>query len=196
MDDQLGLFLAGQAAFSVRVADVGSGQWDDPTPDRDWTVADLVDHLIDEQRWVAPLMSGASVEEAQKTVEALANSAAAGDRDAAWQEAASLAAAAFAAEGALERSVALSRGPTPAREYLNEMIFDLCVHSWDLGAAIESPHRLPEDLVAVTYEAVQSFGDLSSTGLFDSAVEVPADAPLVDRLVAFTGRDPRWTPAR
>jgi hypothetical protein len=31
-------------------------------------------------------------------------------------------------------------------------------------------------------------------GLFGPVVPVPADAPLFDRLLGQTGRDPRWTP--
>ena len=38
---------------------------------------------------------------------------------------------AFGELDALDRTVSLSRGPTPARQYLTEMVFDLIVHSWD-----------------------------------------------------------------
>jgi hypothetical protein len=41
------------------------------------------------------------------------------------------------------------------------------------------------------YDKAKDFGDLSSSGLFDSPVDVPDDAPTIDRLIALTGRDPR-----
>ena len=192
MADPVALLLAGQQAFSARVAAIGAHQWDAPTPDSEWSVADLVDHLIDEQRWVAPLMRGDSLEDAGRAVEALGPAAA--DRKAAWEEATTAAAAACRADGALEGSVQLSRGPTPALDYLHEMIFDLCVHSWDLGKAIGADHPLPEDLVAATYAAAKAFGDLAGTGYFSAAVPVPDDAPQLDKLVALTGRDPHWSP--
>ena len=35
----------------------------------------------------------------------------------------------------MDRMVALSRGPTPVPAYLDEMLIDVTVHSWDLGTA-------------------------------------------------------------
>jgi hypothetical protein len=31
-------------------------------------------------------------------------------------------------------------------------------------------------------------------GLFGPVVEVPDDAPLLDRVIGLTGRDPAWSP--
>lgn len=31
-------------------------------------------------------------------------------------------------------------------------------------------------------------------GMFGPEVEVPADAPSLDELLGFSGRDPRWSP--
>jgi hypothetical protein len=31
-------------------------------------------------------------------------------------------------------------------------------------------------------------------GIFGPPIDVPPDAPLVDRVVAFSGRDPGWIP--
>ena len=38
-------------------------------PDTEWKVADLVEHLIEEHRWAAPLMHGQDLESAAKVVE-------------------------------------------------------------------------------------------------------------------------------
>ena len=37
--------------------------------------------------------------------------------------------------------MAITRGPAPVAEYLEEMILDLIVHAWDLGTAIGYPGR-------------------------------------------------------
>jgi uncharacterized protein (TIGR03086 family) len=87
--------------------------------------------------------------------------------------------------------VQLSRGPTPARAYLDEMTFDLVVHAWDLGVAIGYPDPVPDELVEPVYAAVKEYGDLSATGMFDAPVDVPDDASMLDKLIALTGRDPR-----
>jgi uncharacterized protein (TIGR03086 family) len=191
MDDLIALFTSGQREFSARVHAIAEDQWRAPTPCAEWTVADLVDHLIDEQRWAAPLMHGQDLEAAGKVVEGSRSLPVDGANLAQeWDEAATASAEAFTAPGALERRVELSRGATPATTYLEEMIFDLVLHAWDLGKAIGYADPLPDDLVAVVQSKVAAMGDLSSTGLFDAPVDVPADASAIDKLVAQTGRKP------
>jgi hypothetical protein len=54
-----------------------------------------------------------------------------------------MSAEAFRADGTLSGSVAITRGPTPEAEYLEEMIVNLIVHAWDRGTAIGYPGPLP-----------------------------------------------------
>lgn len=71
------------------------------------------------------------------------------------------------------------------------------VHGWDLAratgrtydapdAAIGPAHEFLAGMVAPEYRGPDS-------GFFDAEVEVPADAPPLDRLLGFAGRDPGWT---
>lgn len=195
MDELLVMFESGLHEFGARVHAVREDQWDAPTPDSEWSVADLVGHLVEEHRWAPPLLHGLDLASARKVVEGTRDLPVGGGVGAnlaqEWDEASIASADAWTEADALERTVSLSRGDTPARQYLGEMTFDLCVHSWDLGTAIGYPHALPEDLVRHTYDAVKGFGDMSGSGFFDKPVDVPDDAPLIDRLVALTGRDPR-----
>ncbi|MGH8961481.1 MAG: TIGR03086 family metal-binding protein [Jatrophihabitantaceae bacterium] len=194
MDDLLRMFLTGRREFTARVHAVTEDQWAAPTPDTEWSVADLVDHLVDEHRWAAPLMHGLDLESARKVVEGTRELPVEGGTGAnlaeAWDEAATGSAEAFTADGALERTVELSRGTTPVRVYLGEMIFDLTIHSWDLATAIGYREPLPEDLVAFVHSRAGNLGDLSGSGLFRAPVEVADDAPTIDKLLAATGRDP------
>jgi uncharacterized protein (TIGR03086 family) len=195
MDDELSMFLAAQRAFAERVHAVREDQWQEPTPDTEWNVADLVGHLIEEQRWVAPLMHGLDLDSAGKVVEGSRQLPVHGGVGAnlaeEWDEAAIESADAVGADGALDRTVELSRGPTPARQYIDEMIFDLVVHGWDLGRAIGYDQPLPEHLVEAVYAEVRQMGDLSATGLFEKPVPVPDDAATIDKLVGLCGRNPR-----
>jgi uncharacterized protein (TIGR03086 family) len=200
MDNLVSLFLAAQRAFGERVHAVGDDQWGLPTPDTEWNVAALVAHLIDENRWVAPLVHGHSLEAAAKIVEGKrslpVDGGVGGNLVQEWDEASLAAGDAFGEPGALERTVALSRGPTPATGYIAEMIFDHIVHAWDLGTAVGYTGELPADVVHAVYEQAKGMGELSSYGdMFAPAVPVPADAPTLDKLVALTGRDPRQVPA-
>jgi len=194
MDDELNTFLTAQRAFTDRVHAVGEDEWERATPCRDWTVADLVGHLIEEHRWAAPLLHGQDLESAGKIVAGSRRLPVDGgigaNRAEEWDEAAVESADAFAADGALDRTVSLSRGPTPARAYIAEMILDLVVHGWDLGRAIGYDKPLPEDVVEAVYAEVANFGDLSESGGFDEPVDVPDDAPTIDKLIARTGRNP------
>lgn len=194
-DALLDAFLRAQRAFGERVHAVTEDQWNAATPDTEWNVADLVSHLVDEHRWAAPLVHGHDLDSAGKIVHGSRNLPVHGGVGAnlaeEWDEAATGSADAFSGDGALERTVALSRGATSARDYMTEMLFDLVVHSWDLGTAIGYSGALPEDLVEMTYGAAKGMaGELAASGLFHAPVEVAEDAPLIDKLVAVTGRQP------
>jgi uncharacterized protein (TIGR03086 family) len=190
-DDLITTFRAAQAAFTERVHAVAGDQWELGTPDAQWTVADLVWHLVDEHRWARPLLAGLDLDEAAAVAAGLGPDS----RDGAilppeWDRAAASSAAAFAADDALTGSVAIGRGRVPAAEYLKEMILDLIVHAWDLGTAIGYQQPLPADAVAAIYPLAQAIVDRTPRGMFDPPAEAAADAPVIDRLVALTGRRP------
>jgi uncharacterized protein (TIGR03086 family) len=193
--DLVGIFLTMQDEFGARVGAVRPEQWSGDTPDTEWDVAALVAHLVTEHRWIDPLMRGLDLDAAALEIDSARSFAGDDGLGAtyvqAWGEAASRAAAAFSAPGALDRSVSLARGETTATSYLRELIFDLTVHSWDLGTAIGYPGELPADVVQVVWEETRDVGDLSASGMYDRPVAVPVDAPVLDRLIAMTGRDPR-----
>src|SRR4051812_24978161 len=152
-DDLVSMFLTAQRAFGDRVHAIGEDQWHAATPCSDWDVAALLEHLIDENQWVPPLMHGLDLESANKVVEGNRSLPVDGGVGAnlaeVWDEASIACADAFRADGGMERTVALSRGPTPATDYITEMIFDHLVHGWDLEKAIGySGDPLPDDLVA------------------------------------------------
>ena len=188
MSDLLQQFLDAQDAFKQRVHAVRADQWDAPTPDSEWTVRRLVEHLIDEHRWAAPLLHGHDLDAAGAIVRGARDE---GSPAGNWDVAATESADAFSEDGALGRTVHLSRGPTPAQDYIREMIFDLVVHSWDLQTAIGFSGDLPSAAVESTYAVAQGYGDLSASGMFDAPVDVPDDASTLDKLIALTGRDPR-----
>ncbi|MFI1171493.1 TIGR03086 family metal-binding protein [Streptomyces melanogenes] len=70
---------------------------------------------------------------------------------------------------------------------------ELVVHGWDLARATGQPY----DPGAESLEAVHGFLDASREDAlrapaFGPVVEVPQDAPLLDRVVGLSGRDPGW----
>src|SRR3954469_1288895 len=151
MDEPLPAFLAAQKAFTEAVHAVGDDDWHAPTPDTEWDVAALVGHMIEEHRWAAPLLHGQDLESARMIVQGSrklpVHGGVGANRAEEWDEAAVESSDAFAADGALDRSVALSRGDTPARQYIAEMTFDLVVHGWDLAKAIGRDVEFPPEVV-------------------------------------------------
>src|SRR5664279_3371285 len=176
MDKTLEMFLSGQRAFGARVQAISEEQWSAPTPDTEWSVAGLVNHLIDEHRWLPPLMHGLDLATAGEVVAGTRRLPVDGGVGAnlaeSWNEAALASQDAVVEPDALERSVELSRGTTPARDYLREMTIDLAVHSWDLSAAIGFAEPLPEELIAFAQAEVTRWGDLSGSGYFGAPVPV------------------------
>ena len=190
-DDLIAMFPAAQAAFTERVHAIADDQWQLGTPDAQWTVTDLVWHLTDEHRWAGPLLAGLDMDQARAVVAGSGPAGADGAaRARAWDLAAAMSAEAVRADGALSGSVAITRGPAPAAEYLEEMILDLIVHAWDLGTAIGYPGPLPADAVQAIYPLAQAVVDRTPSGMFDAPVQVSTDAPVTDKLVALTGRHP------
>ncbi|MFG3505120.1 TIGR03086 family metal-binding protein [Streptomyces sp. NPDC047821] len=173
--------------FGARVHAVRPDQWDAPTPCTDWTVRDLVNHLTAEQLWVVPL-----VRERRAVAElgdAFEGDVLGDDPVAAWDRAAAESREAFLEPGALERTVQLSSGPTPATAYCSQMTSDLVIHAWDLSRGIGADERLPGDLVGFTVDAVSPYADsLAGSGLFAPRLEPPPDADEQTRLLAMVGR--------
>jgi uncharacterized protein (TIGR03086 family) len=76
---------------------------------------------------------------------------------------------------------------------------EVIVHGWDVSMASGQPFALQPDLLAAVHDFVRNLvADQPNgiPGLFGPAVSVPAGAPLLDRLVGLTGRDPHWTPSQ
>jgi uncharacterized protein (TIGR03086 family) len=75
---------------------------------------------------------------------------------------------------------------------------EIVIHGWDVARATGQAYEPdPPEL-----EAVQGFVaqfsepglEAERAGLFGPVVDVPADAPLLDRVIGLTGRDPAWSP--
>jgi uncharacterized protein (TIGR03086 family) len=174
--------------FDRAVHKVGLTDWDSPTPCADWTVRELVNHVVTDQAWVADMLAGRTVAEVGDIYD--------GDqlRDdplGAWEEASSTARAAWVQPGAVERTVHLSYGDERAEDYGWQMTLDLTVHGWDLATALGAHPDIPDDLAEALLAYVEPQRPAwSGTGLFAEPVPVPADAAPATRLVALLGRQP------
>ncbi|WP_091328700.1 TIGR03086 family metal-binding protein [Geodermatophilus ruber] len=183
----LELFQRAQASFTDRVDAVEPGQWDDEALPG-WTVADLVAHLVSEALWVAPLMAGEPADLVDGRFPDATADLLGDDPLTGWETAADAALAAFAEEKALLRTIHLSRGPTPAAEYIEEMTADLTVHSWDLARATGGDTDLDPVLVTAALIVAERLPDGGVPGLFAPPLDTPAAVSPQTRLLARFGR--------
>jgi uncharacterized protein (TIGR03086 family) len=77
---------------------------------------------------------------------------------------------------------------------------EIVIHGWDLAVATGQPFDVEPDHLEAVHGFVKSFeppSDAPDDGfrLFGPPVPVPDDAPLLDRTLGLTGRDPGWSPA-
>jgi uncharacterized protein (TIGR03086 family) len=183
----LELFQRAQASFTDRVDAIEPDQWEDEALP-EWTVADLVAHLVTEMLWVSPLVAGEPYAEGRfpdATTDLLGNDPMTG-----WESAADAALSAFAEDDALIRTVHLDRGPTPASQYILELISDLTVHSWDLARATDGDTDLDGELVTAALLIGEAIPEDGIPGLYDPPLDVSATASPQQRLLARFGRRP------
>jgi uncharacterized protein (TIGR03086 family) len=188
--------LAPQAAAVARVvAGTRDDQLAGPTPCAGTPVAAMLDHLVG--------LTLAFRLAAQKHPQHAAPTASAEALAADWRERLPRQldelAAAWRAPEAWEGSVEVGGVTMPAPDMAVVALDELVVHGWDLATATGQPYEIAEaDVQACLGFVTQVNGEgrESPPGLFGPAVPVPADAPVLHRLLGLTGRDPAWSPAR
>ncbi|MCZ9352211.1 TIGR03086 family metal-binding protein [Streptomyces mutabilis] len=72
---------------------------------------------------------------------------------------------------------------------------ELVIHGWDLARATGQEYDPDPAALQASYGLLAASAEETDRdeGMFGPVVPVPADAPLLDRAVGLSGRDPRWT---
>jgi uncharacterized protein (TIGR03086 family) len=71
---------------------------------------------------------------------------------------------------------------------------EVVIHGWDVARASGQTYDVDADTAAAVLPHVTVIAAEDPVeGLFGPAVPVAADAPVLDRMVALTGRDPGWS---
>jgi uncharacterized protein (TIGR03086 family) len=163
------------------LAGVQADQLDDPTPCREWTVRQLLEHMIGV---VAGLGSAAAGKPPAEFVLGA-------DPAAQFDEAATAALAAWRTPGVLDGIVDIPAGSMPGHVVAGINLLDTATHTWDLATATGQPAELPEPVATAALEASEQIVSPEiRTGRFGPEQPVPAGASTTARLVAFLGRTP------
>lgn len=168
------------------LTNVSTEQMDLPTPCVSWTVRDLVNHIVGgatffavtAETGTAPPVSG--------------EDHAAGDFKTQFDAESRRAVEAFAAEGAMEKTMKLPFGDLPGSIYVMVAATDTFAHGWDLAKATGQSTDLDPAIAARLLEAAQfipdEFRGPDGQAPFGPKVDVPESASVADKLAGFMGR--------
>lgn len=164
------------------IAGVRPDQYDDPTPCAEWSVRNVLEHMIGVVDGIGTAASG---RQGGGRFELGADPAAQ------FEQAAKAALAAWRAPGVLDREIDGGPGPMPGRMLASINLLDTATHTWDLAAASGQPTTLPDDIAEPAMEVSrQIVSPELRAGRFGPEVAAPEGAGPTERLVAFLGRTP------
>jgi uncharacterized protein (TIGR03086 family) len=163
------------------VAGVRLDQYDDKTPCTEWTVRELLEHMIGVVDGLGAAASGRVPEPFMLGADPAAQ----------LHAAATGALAGWRTPGVLDRIVDTGPGPMPGRALASINLLDTATHTWDLATATGQPPALPDDVAAAALEASRAIvNDELRPGRFGREVPARAGATPTEALVAFLGRTP------
>ena len=134
------------------VAGVDAHQWGLATPCSEWSVRELVNHIVSGNLWAAELGNGRTIAEVGT---ALDGDVLGDDPLAAYDASAAAAAGVFEEPGALDRPCAVSYGPVPGSVYAGHRFIDVLIHGWDVAAATGQDTELEDDLVTACWAELE-----------------------------------------
>jgi uncharacterized protein (TIGR03086 family) len=180
-------------AAARTVGNVRTDQFSDSTPCTEWDVRTLLNHLILWTSYSAERRAhGESVSE-----ELMAKDfAAEPDFAATYRAQLDRALAAWADPATWERDLNVMGSATPAADVGALLIAEMVLHGWDLAVATGQSYTVGDKAATAALAAVEANAELFRQYKgFADPVPVPAGAPVLDRVLALSGRDLDWAPA-
>ncbi len=189
-DDPRPTFDAVVATAGATIDGVGADQFGDPTPCDAYDVRTLISHMIGAMQRVAGVARGQDM----SSVPAYATGIADSDLRDEWATTVADAHDAWSDPAVLGRDLVLPWVTLPGSIALRTYVFEFLTHTWDLARATDQSPDFDDAIVVPTLDAIQA--RLPPDGR--DAVDVPFgpvgsvadDAPAIDRLAAWAGRQP------
>lgn len=182
-----------QDTFDAVVAAVPPDRWDAPTPCEDWTVRDIVGHVVWGQEQVRHWATGREYAIGTGAPGAPHPGEMAGeDPLATWRAARARSAKTLTGETLGRIITVTGLGEVPLAAMITILVADHLVHAWDIGHALGRDVRLDADLVAAAFARLRG-NVVRRPGFFGPELTPPPDADEQVRLLAYLGRAP-WTP--
>jgi uncharacterized protein (TIGR03086 family) len=171
---------------------VTDDQWQLPTPCPDWTVRQLVNHLVGGDRLCTRVLRGEPLPPMDQLgrrghVDQLGD-----DPAAAYDTAAAELLQALAAPGVLDRAHTLPVGTLPGPAVVHLRTVETLVHGWDLARATGRAAPFADELAERELPFTRDLLGRLPEGRQPFAPTLPAteESPAIDRLAALLGREP------
>ncbi len=191
------VYIESEKALVAVINQIKDDQWSLKLPD--WfqlgstqdrsklTLKDIINYHAYDTAWLPEVVAGKTTDEvgAKYDGDLLGN-----DPKASYQQLA--AAAMAAAETAdLDKTVHLSYGEWPCREYFKHITSFRGFRVYDIAKLIGADTKLPDRLVQGMWDEIKPEVDnWRQMKIFGPAINVPADASLQDKLLGMCGRQP------
>lgn len=171
-------------AFTATVEAVAPGSWDQPAPPEGWVARDVVRHLVE---WFPAFLLGATGIPLPKAPPV--------DEDpvGAWRTQSDAVQALLDDPATADRVHNLPHIGTMSLGQAIALIYigDVFLHRWDLARATGQDETLDPATCATMLEGMVPMDEaLRQSGHYGPRVEVPHDADVQTRLLAFIGRIP------
>ena len=186
--------LTAASAEAARIARaVSPDHLSDPTPDTEWDVRTLANHLV---LWTAynfeQRAHGGSVPDDWQQRDFTAEPSWAD----AYAEQLDRALAAWSDPAVWEEELKVGDSTMPATAIAGLMLLELVLHSWELAVATGQEFHVPGSAEAATLGLVEEYAAMYRQYQgFAEPLPVAAGATPFDRALALSGRDPQWSSA-
>jgi uncharacterized protein (TIGR03086 family) len=158
-----------------------------PTPCSDYDVGALMDHIVG---WAQVFAAGSNQKEFPEDP---AGYHCGDDPAAEFRLAAADIVEGWSTHG-LDRTVKVTSGDSPGEMVFTMTLMEYLTHGWDLAVATGQPVPFSDTEAEVTLRRADGMlpDEYRGAGMpFGEVVAVPGDAPAVERLVGYLGRDPQ-----
>jgi uncharacterized protein (TIGR03086 family) len=195
--DEAKVFVLADRALNSVVAKVADDQWDIPVPpdfaragsEHVPSLREIINYHAYDDAWVPDMLAGRTMDEVGQG--AFTGDLLGADPKASFAALVDKACDAALALDDLDRTVHCSFGDFKAREYFWQINMFRGLRARDIARVIGVDFGLPADLVQGIWDEISPHAEeWRAIGIFPAAVHVPAGAPLLDRLLGLTGRDP------
>lgn len=188
------VFVEGVDFFSASVALLQDPDWIRPSPCLEWTALDVLGHVGSAVGFGTELLSGGQPEWSPTDPP---GAVVVGDPRSWWG---ALVAPARRAVVNIDLTLVVdsSVGRRSVADGLSFPALDLFIHAWDLARSAGRDVVIPTEAIAfarVIFEPIPE-EQLRSPRIFGDALAPPPAPSQSESFIAWTGRDPRWTPPR